>query len=447
LATATQYRKVRYYGGSWRHRQPTGHILFFVNVARYGGMMEQRSIAIAGCGVCGLAAALLLARAGERVVLFERFDAPRPIGSGLMIQPTGFAVLAQLGLADRVRREGAQVDRLFGKAGSRVVLDVSYAAMAQVGRFGIGIHRASLFSALQDAVAVHEIEVRTGHTVIGSRIDGCKRALIFQGGATSESFDLVVDALGTRSSLAPPAGHELTYGALWASLDWPDDCSLDARTLTQRYHRSSKMADVLPLGTGGGAFKRAAFFWSLKGSDLPNWHEAGLDWWKQEVLTLWPECAPFIAQISDPDQLTFARYAHRTLPKPAEDRLIHIGDAWHSASPQLGQGANMALLDAWALATGLSRHRAIAPALAETIALRRRHVQLYQWLTWLFTPVYQSDSRVLPFVRDRLVGPLSKLWPATAIQAAMVSGLIGGPLGRLRLQEHREAPEPGLVTA
>lgn len=409
--------------------------------------MEQRSIAIAGCGVGGLAAALLLARAGERVVLFERFDAPRPIGSGLMIQPTGLAVLAQLGLADRVYREGAQIERLLGKAGSRVALDVSYSEMAQRGRFGIGIHRASLFAALHDAVATREIEIHTGHTVTGARVEGRSRVLLFEDGGTSEGFDLVVDALGTRSALAPPTGYELTYGALWASLDWPDGCGLDARTLSQRYHRSSKMAGVLPLGTGGGTVKRAAFFWSLKRSDLAAWNEAGLDSWKQEVLTLWPECAPFLDQIVDPDQLTFARYSHRTLSNPIEERLIHIGDSWHSSSPQLGQGANMALLDAWALAIGLSRHRAIEPALAETIALRRRHVQLYQWLTWLFTPVYQSDSRVLPFLRDRVVGPLAKLWPATAIQAAMVSGLIGSPLGTLGLEKHSVAPERELVPA
>lgn len=421
--------------------------MFFDNDVRYSGAMEPRSIAIAGCGVCGLAAALLLARAGERVVLFERFKVPRPLGSGLMIQPTGLAVLARLGLADRVQREGARVDRLFGKAGGRVVLDVSYAAMARRDRFGIGIHRASLFAALHDAVVAQGIEVRTDHTVVGSRLDSGGRVLLFEDGRTSEPFDLVVDGLGTRSALGPPAGYELTYGALWASLDWPDACSLDPHTLSQRYHRSSMMAGVLPLGTGGRTARRAAFFWSLKGADLPAWHEAGLDAWKQDVLALWPECAPFLAQIVDPEQLTFARYAHRTLPNPAEERLIHIGDAWHSASPQLGQGANMALLDAWALATGLSRHRAVEPALAEAIVLRRGHVRLYQWLTWLFTPVYQSDSRVLPFVRDRLIGPISKLWPATAIQAAMVSGLVGNPLGKLGLEEHCEASEPELVPA
>jgi hypothetical protein len=36
-------------------------------------------------------------------------------------------------------------------------------------------------------------------------------------------------------------------------------------------------------------------------------------------------------------------------------------------------------------------------------------------------------------VRDRIVGPLSRLWPASHIQAAMVSGLIGAPLNPLAL--------------
>ncbi|HEX7743089.1 MAG TPA: FAD-dependent monooxygenase, partial [Sphingobium sp.] len=85
--------------------------------------MRRLDIAIAGCGPCGLAAALLLHRAGHHVTLFERFDTPRPIGSGLMLQPTGMAVLSKMGLLDAVLARGARVDRLFGKAGKRIVLD------------------------------------------------------------------------------------------------------------------------------------------------------------------------------------------------------------------------------------------------------------------------------------------------------------------------------------
>ena len=151
------------------------------------------------------------------------------------------------------------------------------------------------------------------------------------------------------------------------------------------------------------------------------------------MLALWPATRPLLDQIAMPERLTFARYAHRTLARPAEPGLIHIGDAWHSASPQLGQGANMALLDAWALARSLRDTVSVVDALAEAVRLRRGHVRLYQAMSALFTPVYQSDSNALPLVRDLVVGPLSRLWPATWVQAAMVSGLIGDPLRRLGL--------------
>jgi salicylate hydroxylase len=107
--------------------------------------MRGVSVAVAGCGPCGLATALLLSRQGHRVTLFERFVEPRPIGSGLMIQPTGQAVLAELGLLARVLAEGSRIDRLFGCAGDRIVLDVRYRSLGRASQFGIGVHRSGLF--------------------------------------------------------------------------------------------------------------------------------------------------------------------------------------------------------------------------------------------------------------------------------------------------------------
>lgn len=398
--------------------------------------MREQSIAVAGCGPCGLASALLLARAGHRVTIFERFAEPQPIGSGLMIQPTGLAVLGRMGLAGQVVSEGARIDRLHGVAGRRVVLSVDYQALkARPTMFGVGIHRASLFAALYDAVVAEGIDLRTGHTIIGSAMHGAQRCLQFADDRTSEPFDLIVDTLGTRSALAAAEHGELPYGALWATLDWPEGLDLPRDTLSQRYRRSSTMAGVLPLGRGRGLRDRLAFFWSLKGSNHSCWQDAGLASWKAQVRDLWPGCEPLLDQIADPAQLTFARYAHRTLLRPAGEAMIHLGDAWHSASPQLGQGANMALLDAWALSVAMARNADVAAAQRDAVALRRRHVGIYQWLTWMFTPVYQSDSRVLPFVRDRLVGPLSRAWPAAKIQAAMVAGLVANPLPSLGLAD------------
>lgn len=354
-----------------------------------------------------------------------------------MIQPTGYAVLHQLKLAGALLDHGARVDRLRGEAGNsgRVVLDVRYSALGKGGSFGVGVHRATLFALLHKAAVAEAIPAETGCAVAGSELlsDG-RRRLLLEGGRSIGPFDLIVDALGTRTPLAPRCGRELAYGALWGTLDWPAGAGFDRAALEQRYRRASVMVGVLPVGRfPGDTRQQAAFFWSLRADRFDDWRAAGLGRWKAQVAELWPATQSLLDQIASPDQLTFASYAHRTLQAPAERGMIHIGDAWHSASPQLGQGANMALLDAYALALALRQARDIPSALARAVAMRRRHVRLYQVLTALFTPVYQSDSRLLPFVRDRFVGPLSKLWPATAIQAAMVSGLIGKPLERIEL--------------
>lgn len=161
--------------------------------------MKPLDIAVAGCGPAGLATALLLHRDGHRVILFERFDAPEPIGSGLMIQPTGLAVLRELGLAETILARGARIERLFGRAAPsrRVVLDVRYAWLGGGGHFGIGIHRAALFDALYGAVQAANIAIETGRSIIGSEASGGGgRALVFERGARAGPFDLIVDALG-----------------------------------------------------------------------------------------------------------------------------------------------------------------------------------------------------------------------------------------------------------
>ena len=400
------------------------------------GVGRPLEIAVAGCGPAGLAAALLLHRDGCRVTLFERFQAPRPIGSGLMMQPTGMAVLDALGLGETMRQRGAVVGRLFGASApsGRVVLDVRYAALGRKGGCGYGVHRAALFQVLHDAVVAQGLAMETGREVVTSELAGTGRRLRFADGSSAGPFDLVVDALGHASNLAPPCGRPLAYGALWASLDWPGGGDLNPAALEQRYRQASVMVGVLPIGLAPGrAARQAAFFWSLRADRLAAWREAGLDAWKAEVIEVWPAVRPLLDQVEDADELTFARYTHRMLRTPAEPALVHIGDAWRSSSPQLGQGANMALLDAYALALSLGEAPDVSEALDGFVRRRRRHAALYHRLSAMFTPVYQSDSRVLPLIRDLVVGPVSKLWPATAIQAAMVSGLIGAPLGPLGL--------------
>jgi 2-polyprenyl-6-methoxyphenol hydroxylase-like FAD-dependent oxidoreductase len=393
-------------------------------------------IAICGAGIGGLALATLLARAGHKVRVFDQFETPQPIGSGLMLQQTGLAVLAKLGLRDEIEKLGSKIDRLWGLTtpSERPVLDVRYTKW-KPDLYGIGVQRGMVFEQLLAAALASGAQL-IGSTQVRS-VDAQTGTFETPNGATQGKFDLVVDALGVRSPLTRRPKRDLPYGALWATLPWPKDSGFDATALEQRYHKASKMTGVMASGRANAdAPESLTYFWSIRADQYQNWRSGSLDAWKTEAAALWPETRVLLDQFEHHDDLTFARYRHRTHPNPVSGpRLVHIGDAWHAASPQLGQGANMALLDAWALSKALQDSADVPGALKQFKRLRNGHVQIYQWMTWAFTPVYQGDSTVLPWLRDWLAAPLSKLWPAPPLLAAMVSGMIGAPLGRLNLRD------------
>ena len=393
-------------------------------------MSRRFDIAIAGAGPAGLAAAVFLKRAGHKVSVFERFEEPSPVGSGLILQPTGLTVLGLLGLFDEILGLGARIERLHGADvdSGRTVLDVRYDRGTR-GRFGLAVHRAALFSVLHRAAVREGIFVTTGHDLVALDDTGERAVLLAVGGRRLGPFDLVVDATGARSRLRrfahnPAVPAPLAYGAYWASLGWRGD-GFDENALLQRYQRASVMIGVLPIGRARrGGEKMAAFFWSLKPDEAELLRAAGLEAWKERVVSLWPDCAAYTQQIESFEQMTLARYGHHTLLPPVGRGLAIIGDAAHSTSPQLGQGANMALLDACALARALESEADMAGALTAYAAMRRRHVRLFQALSKLFTPFYQSDSDLLPMLRDRLVATVARVPPAPRILAAMVSGTL-----------------------
>lgn len=396
--------------------------------------MAGRSIAIAGGGIAGLACAALMARSGERVVVFDRMSTPEPIGSGLILQPVGLAVLDAIGAAERMRALGAPIKRLFGRTmpSNRVVLDVRYRALGGGAGEGLAVHRGALFEALLDAARDAGAQMEGSRDIV-SASDG---RLTFVDGTTSPRFDLVIDALGVKSPLSRPTPlPPLPFGALWCNVDWPSGAEaapFDPNALEQRYEAARKMVGVLPVGSvRTSAPRQAAFFWSLRHTDVAAWRAAPLDQWRAQALQLWPQAAPFINQVTIREQLIFAAYCHGTRASPASPGMAHVGDSWHSASPQLGQGANMALLDALGLARALEANRDISLALDAYSRSRRGHIRLYQLASWMFTPAYQSDSRAIALIRDWLMAPLSRVWPMPKILAALVAGSIGSPLSAI----------------
>lgn len=384
-------------------------------------------IGVAGAGIAGLSAAALLAKQGHAVTVFDQFRSPRPIGSGLMIQPVGLDVLARLGLETSVRAAASPIARILGQTDAgRTVLDVSYADLKD-DLNGLAIQRGVLFQMLLDAALDAGAKLVADTTVTGARTTE-KQAFLQTATGESEPFDLVIDALGAYSVLCPRPSKPLAYGALWALLDWPDGSALARDRLEQRYRHASNMVGVLPVGRASDGVEKLTFFWSLRGQDHARWRATPIQRWKEEVEVLWPETAPVLDQIAGHDDLIFAQYTHHTVPRPGQGRIAHLGDSHHATSPQLGQGANMGLLDAAALADALATQTDPVQATAAYGRARRRHVWLYQTASWLFTPLYQSDSRLLPWIRDWLAAPAARVPPAPHILAKLVAGTVVKPI-------------------
>jgi 2-polyprenyl-6-methoxyphenol hydroxylase-like FAD-dependent oxidoreductase len=395
--------------------------------------MPRLRIAIAGAGTAGLAAAAFLTRDGHDVRIFERFAEPRPLGAGLMLQPTGLACLARLGL-DAAAIEAGQ--RILGIDGRTVrgahIFDVHYREL-NPRLFGIGIHRGALFGLLYQEVKRLAIPIAAASELRASRCVPGGRVLVDAQGGEHGPFDLVVDGTGQRSPLRTgevdvAVDRPYPYGALWAIVPMPADWPyLDL--LAQVYDGCHLMVGILPVGRRPGDPRTlAAFFWSLRVRDHAAWRDGGLDAWKARVLAAWPLMAPFLDEIRSAGDLTFASYADMILHRRYAERIVFIGDAGRVTSPQLGQGANLALIDAAVLADCLREEASLPAALAAYAELRLAHTRFYSYASRWLTPFFQSDSRTCGLIRD-LAFPIAGRVPYA--RREMVRTLCGMKTGLL----------------
>lgn len=404
--------------------------------------MATLRIAIVGYGSAGQACAVQLERDGHEVTVFERVLQPGPMGAGFLLQPSGLQVLWQMGLLDAVLRHGARVDRLFGDTPcGRAVMDMRYAGL-QSSLYGVGLQRGALFSILDTAWSGRADALRAGCEIVS--VDHERGLLKDAQGNEHGPYDLVVVADGAASRLrdgvaAPRIDRPYPWGALWCLLpagEWPW-----VSELRQRYVAARRMVGLLPVGgCPGDPTRRLSFFWSLRTDGFDAWQTQGLDTWHEELRRLWPEAAEVFVGMTDATQLARARYRDTIVERWHHGRVVLAGDAAHSMSPQLGQGVNMALMDAAALARTLRNAPTLEVALTEYERERRAHVWIYQWWSRWLTPLFQSEHDTAAKLRDAAFLPLGRMPGGRGQMLRVLTGTRRGLFGTLAL-------EPGFIDA
>jgi len=414
--------------------------------------MKSLQVGIIGAGTAGLATAAILARQGHAVTLLEKAPALAPVGAGLLVQPSGMAVFHHLGVLDHAQALGAPIDVLQGWLRSRAVsgggihddlLINSRYTEAAPDRVGLGMHRAALCDVLMAAVSQHQAEVIYGSEVdtVVDHGDQVQVDMRVHAQPRTLSFDLVLIANGARSTLRPQGWTRLDqaypWGAVWAIVSEVTD--LDYRVLHQFYHGTSRMMGLLPTGYASGqldAPRLTSIFWSLPADRLEPWlasSDHAFTAWQKEVMQLWPRAGRWVLESGvRPEQFLAARYRDVVMSRFGQGRVGVIGDAAHAMSPQLGQGANMALLDAWAIGRA-SRERDMVAFWQRYHQLRLPSIRFYQLMSRLLTPFYQSDISGLAQMRNLSFRWMAYLPWLRRQMAATISGVKCGPLQEISL--------------
>jgi 2-polyprenyl-6-methoxyphenol hydroxylase-like FAD-dependent oxidoreductase len=375
-------------------------------------------IAIAGLGIGGCAAAIALARQGHEVTVFERAAGPGPVGAGFLLQPSGQAVLARLGLLEPVAASSWPIRSFHaGRAPERGLVTLRYDRRS-ADAYALGVERGVLFDTLLGAVVAAGVQVVPGTRV--TRTTEQRSAV--QPLATDRplgSFDLLVAADGARSTLRAtidPRGsiRMSPHAALWALGDMDED---NESRLWQESRGPGILAGILPVGP-----RRAAFFWGIRADRIDGLLAGPFEAFLDRVATIHPAAVPLVRSIGSLERLMVARYGSAFLGRPYRGRVVAIGDAAHATSPHLGQGANLALLDAEALADALALDAPLEARLAAFARRRTWQNRRYALLSRGLSPFFQSDHAWLGIPRDIALPLMTAVPPVRAVMERVLAG-------------------------
>jgi 2-polyprenyl-6-methoxyphenol hydroxylase-like FAD-dependent oxidoreductase len=334
-------------------------------------------VLIAGGGIGGLTVALALIERGFRVSVFERSPELKEIGAGFAATPNGTRILYALGLRETIGEVAVRVarrelrlwntGRLWTLAGHGADSEKRYGAPY------LAFHRGDLHAILATEVRRRQPDaIHLDARCIGLNQDERSVSLLFDGRPAVEG-DVLIGADGVhseiRKSLFGPDRAQFIGEVAWRGL-------IPIENLPERMRENTTCNWIGPGGSvtvypvRGGTLVN--FIGLIERDDwrVESWIEQGtteeclrdFTGWHEDILTM-------IRAIDTP--FKWALFLRDPQPRWSVGRATLLGDACHAMVPYLGQGANMALEDAYVLARCLDSADDIAAALSRYEEARR----------------------------------------------------------------------------
>lgn len=310
-------------------------------------------ITIIGAGMAGLTTGIALKKFGHQVTIYEQAEQILPVGAAISLWSNGVKCLNYLGLTEQVEKLGGKMDNLAyidGLTGDVMTQFSLYPLIEEVGQRPYPVSRAELQNMLMDEFGREDIHL--AKKMISFVEEGERVKIQFADGSEIES-DLLVGADGTHSiTRAYVLGEQVErrYAGYvnWNGLvDVSDDYAAADQWTT--FVGEGKRVSLMPV-----ANNRFYFFF-----DVPL--AVGLENDRSQYKALFKQyfkgwCEPVQKLIDAVDvQKTNRVEIHDIEPFANfyKGRVVIVGDAAHSTTPDIGQGGCQAMEDAIYLARSL----------------------------------------------------------------------------------------------
>jgi 2-polyprenyl-6-methoxyphenol hydroxylase-like FAD-dependent oxidoreductase len=326
--------------------------------------MATKRILIAGGGIGGMAAALALHRAGVDVTVYERARAFAEIGTGLSLWPNATRVLQSLGVLKRIIALGDPVTQFNLQRSDGT--PIASLPMSGYSTPGLCLHRADLYRALFETLPGTSL---VANEVIQSFEQGADGVTARFASGQAIQVDGLVGADGINSVIRAQL-HGATPPVYRGYCVWRGVTANPGGLVRGHISESwgaGRRFGIMPIGRG-----RVCWYATRNGPASQPDPAAGR---QQEVLGLfrdWHKPIPALIESTPSANILKTDACDRpTLVQWGRGRVTLTGDAAHPMTPNVGQGACMAIEDSAGLAKMLATKMEVAEAFRAFEALRQ----------------------------------------------------------------------------